>query len=357
MTKYYLATLILTIFSMFIMIISAHYNSLLDKKRKKYSMILFFLIIICSVCEWLGVFLDGTNSNLIPLHYFVKFVELSCAPFVGLVCVLSLKRTKHEKLMLYVFCVHALLEFLSLFIHNIYYIDASNIYHHGPTYFIYYVFYLLSFIYFAIHGFETLKKFQDNNGASIILVIIFIMLSLIIQIIFPDVKIVWHATAIGSLMLYKFYGDMISQTDGLTGLLNRANYEKSITKIKHDVIIIFFDVDKFKNINDDYGHAYGDFCLKEISFLIQKAFSSSGKCFRYGGDEFCVIMHKNLNKIEQLLSLYFLELKQKQDIDSRLPNVSCGYAYYNSKQDNINEIISTADKTMYEYKRKAENCN
>ena len=64
--------------------------------------------------------------------------------------------------------------------------------------------------------------------------------------------------------------------------------------------VLFFDVDDFKSVNDQYGHLYGDECLKFVGKAILDVYGDKGSCYRIGGDEFCVILKKGLDQIELL---------------------------------------------------------
>lgn len=81
---------------------------------------------------------------------------------------------------------------------------------------------------------------------------------------------------IALIMLYVFTLEMIYQTDELAELINRRGFENYISHIDESCAIIFFDVDKFKEMNDNYGHAAGDKMLHEIS---QEALYEEWKMF------------------------------------------------------------------------------
>ncbi len=291
MKAYYTVCVAMVVFIMVIMLVSVKFNIGLDKKRRQASSILFFMIIVGAVCEWSGVQLDGTSSSLIPLHIFVKTVELSISPFIGLVCGRSFSDSKWEKKIFALLSVNVVLEIISAFSGMIFYVDALNVYHHGSFYFVYLIAYVIGMSYFIVQGVRLSRRFQGNYGLSIMLVVVFIAVCIIVQLNHSMIRIDWLAIAIGAIMLYKFYGDMLLQLDGLTGLLNHWSYERTLESISEEAVLLFFDVDKFKAVNDTYGHSVGDVCLQKVADSIQKAYGGYGLCFRYGGDEFCVVMN------------------------------------------------------------------
>ena len=90
---------------------------------------------------------------------------------------------------------------------------------------------------------------------------------------------------------YAYYSELLEQHDTLTSLFNRRAYGQHLPRLASQDYgtIILFDVDDFKQINDRYGHQYGDTCLKIVATSILTAFSKVRFCYRIGGDEFSVL--------------------------------------------------------------------
>ncbi len=85
--------------------------------------------------------------------------------------------------------------------------------------------------------------------------------------------------------------------DPLTGLNNRAAFDKSIeqevdlaTRHGHSLSLMMLDLDRFKQINDNYGHIVGDAVLKSFADCIMECMRSSDIVFRYGGEEFVILL-------------------------------------------------------------------
>lgn len=83
-------------------------------------------------------------------------------------------------------------------------------------------------------------------------------------------------------------------------------------------VLVVFDVDDFKQINDRYGHLQGDLCLAEIGRCIKKAYARSGYCYRTGGDEFCVLM-ENADREAQCAQEFVRQLEQRRKAVDFLP--------------------------------------
>ncbi|WP_047248232.1 GGDEF domain-containing protein [Chromobacterium subtsugae] len=89
----------------------------------------------------------------------------------------------------------------------------------------------------------------------------------------------------------------LSRTDPLTGLLNRRHLDETLTRVlrsaqrRHErVALVYLDIDDFKAINDTEGHQRGDEILRVLGGIINRISRLEDGCFRYGGDEFCIVL-------------------------------------------------------------------
>ncbi len=290
------------------------------------------------------------------LHIFVKALELLIAPAIGLVMAILIE-PKFIKQIITFLVIHAGTEILSGFFGFIYIVDASSNYTHSDFYWIYTVAYFISIIYGIFIMIFSMKKYQYNGTAFLAMIIVLLLFGIVVQLWNSEIRVIYFAVAIASVMLYVFTLEMIQQNDELTGLINRRGYENFIAHIEESCLIMIFDVDNFKMVNDKYGHQFGDFCLREIGNSLRQTYSKYGRCFRTGGDEFCVITTKNIDKIEVINSEYFRFLEQRRKNEERLPYVSLGYVFYNPQTGTIQEAYKEADKMMYKFKQEYKKAN
>ena len=140
--------------------------------------------------------------------------------------------------------------------------------------------------------------------------------------------------------------------DELTGAYNRAGYQSLIAGLDlSQTCMILFDVDNFKNINDDYGHEEGDKVITLVSRTIQELFSNE-KLYRIGGDEF-VVIGKNPDYSERISDLKAKLKSSRAEIGDLPASVSAGFSVYDRNTDKeYSDVFSRADKLMYEDKKK-----
>lgn len=147
--------------------------------------------------------------------------------------------------------------------------------------------------------------------------------------------------------------------DHLTKLNNRFYLMKKFGALDKQTSkafsLFFIDMDNFKNVNDNYGHDYGDLVLKEISKRLTNLKKEEDALIRYSGDEFIFITYENDNKkIEEIANKVLFELSkpyQAQQYQFILGS-SIGIAKFPQDGKNIDEVGRYADIAMYEAKKK-----
>lgn len=158
----------------------------------------------------------------------------------------------------------------------------------------------------------------------------------------------------------------LSITDGLTGLYNRRhfenNFEREFLRAKRygsKLTVAMIDIDFFKKINDTYGHMIGDYVLREIAFNIEDTFRKTDMVFRYGGEEFVVI----LTETDTESALIPLERLRKKiegiDFHSKEKDFKVTLSIgINSKVkdfENSGDFFEAADKALYNAKNSGRN--
>ncbi len=155
-----------------------------------------------------------------------------------------------------------------------------------------------------------------------------------------------------------------SNLDLLTKVFNRQALSKYLTNIceqkneYYDLHVLMLDIDDFKVINDKYGHVVGDKILIFIANILKKTLRDGDKIFRYGGEEFILILHR-IDKIHCLkIASRILEIINKNNLiykgQSINVTVSIGATIYDINDDS-DEIIHKANKALYKAKKDGKN--
>lgn len=150
--------------------------------------------------------------------------------------------------------------------------------------------------------------------------------------------------------------------DGLTGLLNHKafldRFEEEVSRagrFNHMLGLVILDLDKFKSINDSYGHLYGDYVLEEVSSIIKENVRAIDVVGRYGGEEFTVLLvNTDIQQCIPLAERIVRKISEKTFLKNGIAvnvTISAGMAGFPIHADQVRELISKADKAMYETKR------
>jgi diguanylate cyclase (GGDEF)-like protein len=146
--------------------------------------------------------------------------------------------------------------------------------------------------------------------------------------------------------------------DELTGLPNRSYLYSHIDQWMKDETtsfdMLFIDLDNFKNINDRFGHQYGDTILKDVAKRLRRYFKTIDVVIRQGGDEFIVLMHcEDEERKEQMLEGLIKEIAKPYTVEAMKFNIgaSVGSAQFPKDATSLESLMSLADIAMYEAKK------
>ena len=151
----------------------------------------------------------------------------------------------------------------------------------------------------------------------------------------------------------------LANTDGLTGLLNKRYFDRVLTVLEQHsqpFALCYMDLDRFKPVNDTYGHDVGDKLLKGISQRLQGCIRSRDYAFRLGGDEFALLLLGTMESEDcaSKMNLICEMIAVPYEIDGNTVSVgaSCGYALYPAESVDVQQVRCIADQRMYENKQK-----
>lgn len=247
---------------------------------------------------------------------------------------------------------------------------------------IYFVVYASCFLILLYQLIKLTYERQNENVMSLVIICLFVVTSIFYIITFSGLQVDWLVISLTLYLIYIYYIDIKLSIDNLTKLLNSRNYRNRIKSINFNTIIIFLDCNKFKFINDHYGHQAGDIALQEYASALLDVYKKYAWVYRRSGDEFTVIFKPGV--IKQLLDqsekkdlnseIVKLFKQLDENVDERANKIhylklgfSYGYAIYISRTNfefncsdlsstsleylSIDDAINAADDRTYEMKR------
>lgn len=164
---------------------------------------------------------------------------------------------------------------------------------------------------------------------------------------------------------------VLAEEDPLTGCRNRRALDQQAEKVWQahveanvPLACLMFDIDHFKSVNDQYGHAAGDEVLRQVAAKLRETFAGVGQAFRYGGEEFCVLLPRHgmteaswsAERIR--VAIEGIAVSCEQDGGEPVviqPTVSIGVSEREQGANTLMEMIAQADKCLYVAKRRGRN--
>ncbi|MGP9799818.1 GGDEF domain-containing protein [Rheinheimera sp. NSM] len=180
-------------------------------------------------------------------------------------------------------------------------------------------------------------------------------------------EIARHADTEQQLVLRNQELLQLASTDLLTGLANRrAIMQQAMMEIRRanryqkDLAVLMLDIDHFKQINDQYGHAAGDKVLAEFADVCRQSIRDTDLAGRYGGEEFFILLPEidlktailSAERIRMTVAEHAFTLR-----DSTVLNITCslGIAMYLPDRDDLDKLLLRADQALYQAKHQGRN--
>ena len=146
--------------------------------------------------------------------------------------------------------------------------------------------------------------------------------------------------------------------DALTGIYNRRGFEESIKNknLSFNYTLAILDIDKFKLVNDTYGHDVGDTILKELSSVISKKIRQNDIFARWGGEEFILLLQTgDLAIAEKITDKLRLDIEKADFPIVKHITVSFGISNFKTSKQTFDEVFKNADNALYQAKESGRN--
>ncbi len=224
--------------------------------------------------------------------------------------------------------------------------------------------------FYLMYGVILIYRYRTKVAKFLLMPVVIFMIPIGVSVIVDyavygiSVKMLGAAIAVTSL--YFNMQNEVTYTDSLSELFNRQymiNYMKrEITHPEQDRQLagIMLDIDRFKSINDSYGHLAGDDAIRSVGQILRGCVPEKDIAVRYAGDEFMIL--KRITGEQEIRDAIVCvrdaieSFNQTQEKPYKI-QVSMGYSIYNHEKDNMDSFFSRMDSAMYaEKKAKAEKC-
>lgn len=254
--------------------------------------------------------------------------------------------------------------------HILFYIDENNCYRRGKLMWIricVMILYVLWAAVLTLVGIKRQKTKQKKDEMRALLQFIFFpLIGIFMQLFYLNLPFTAVGISLSVLLVFINVQNKQISIDTLTGINNRRQLtlyiasELSALSKKGELYYLIMDVDKFKSINDTYGHLEGDNALIKIASLLNSLCEKQNDFVaRYGGDEFVIVCRRRNEFEVEALKNEILKTVSQMNEQGELPymlSLSIGSAKFDTSKSN-DEIFAEADKKLYSIKSERTNVN
>ena len=299
------------------------------------------------------------STALMCYFWFVYFEYMQESDFVK-----SRTRVRVASILVWVMAIMLL---INVKVGMFFFIDEDGIYTRGPWFILQYIL-SYAYVFFTctrafIGIFDKRKIAKRKLLIELAIFPVVPAIAGIIQFVKPELPLACVSLSLATLILYLNWIDQVISLDPLTKLNNRKRFVyfydqwQMTHDEKEDLYLMMIDANKFKSINDTYGHAAGDMALVRIAEALNRSCRFTNKrshIARYGGDEFAVFIcgadPELMDSIKEKISESLKELNDADKAPYEL-SVSMGYTKVTYRQP-LKNAIEMADKNLYEDKER-----
>lgn len=254
--------------------------------------------------------------------------------------------------------VNSVFAVVSLFTPFTFHVDAANVYHRGPWF---YLMPAISALYLVVGPvFLMLNRHnvQKKEFSAFIFFPVPLLLGAVVQTLVYGVELLWIGLALSLLIAYLNVQSVEVSKDCLTGLFNRRRFDRELELAfdqERQLGGVMVDIDAFKKVNDTYGHVMGDHVLRLTADLLRSSVPRAAQVFRHGGDEFAILLAvENQDSLDEAVGTIKARLHQF-NADKKLPfavSLAIGSVMLDhAVHPTLEEFLKTLDQQMYRQKR------
>ena len=334
------------------------------KRDMRNVLLMMAITAVSNIADCLVFYLDGSSEKILKLIGFISgswlflgnvLIGYTWAKFLTMHLNIPFSAARRR-----VYRIGGIFA-AGLLIANIFYplvfSNSDGIYRRGPAYSL---FLLLAFLYIADSLYLYIKCRKKVGTLKLFPVEVFlvpIVIGVIVQAIFVEIAITWTSIAIAIAGIMTALKNETIFIDHLTGLYNRVylDFLKKQAYKKNDAWVcgVMVDLNGFKEINDNFGHAEGDAALIITAETLRKSFGEYGVVTRYAGDEFVIILNTTDKQLVRKLIAEAKKNFETENETNKKPytlSASMGYALCDLKVETMDTFISRIDNRMYQDK-------
>ena len=242
---------------------------------------------------------------------------------------------------------------LNFFVPVSYYITPENVYERRPLSYVYY----FVILYYCLSGIVLARRYEKENGARAFFNIKMFLLPILVgaglQFLFYGLSLAWLSASIGLVGLFMMQQNELAYVDSLVDTYNRQYMNHILSawiSRKRRFAGVMVDIDRFKQINDSFGHSEGDRALKAVTDILKQSRRGHEWVFRFAGDEFIVL---KLTEDKQEMNAYMDEVNKRVrtfNQGERPYSLSLSYGISVSDDGGIDAFMKRMDENMYAMK-------
>ena len=328
-----------------------------DRIEDRLFRFMVFGVMLGCVMEALSYTLDGrTFPGARALNYAVNtyLFSFNMLLLFGLLVYVDPGRIrKHYRPQIAVGVAMLALTVVNFFVPICYYITPQNVYERRPLLYAYY----LMIVYYCVSSIVLTKRYERENGAhaffSIKLFLIPIIIGVGLQFMLYGLSLAWLSSAVGLVGLFMMQQNEMAYIDSLVDTYNRQymdNVMSAWIARNRSFVGAMLDIDRFKEINDTYGHSEGDKALKAVTGILKAARADREWVFRFAGDEFIIL---KLSDSPDGLSAYLDEVNRRVADHNRGAGpypLSLSYGVSFFRDGDVDSFLKEMDGRMYRMK-------
>ena len=259
--------------------------------------------------------------------------------------------------------LHTVISVMNYFGPYEFYFDSNNVYHRGPLFFL---LSLICYLYLGATLLLVLFKRKQLDKDCFIPVLVYVLIPFaggLIQSVCYGVSLIWICMCLSTLIIFVNSQHSRLNIDGLTGLSNRRLLDTYFQEVKRGrlggkpIAGIMIDIDRFKQINDEYGHVAGDQALQHAAEILRSSFRKDDLIVRYGGDEFLIVLQvgdrPDIDSAVCRVKKNMEEFNRKRITPYEI-SFSIGYDLYNSDTMTTEQFVDHIDQLMYREKHEKQ---